>query len=187
MIRPMVPDSAVQGAPGVAAIDPGRPICVAPHDPEWSLRFESERAALAAAVGELAVGGIHHVGSTAIPGVDAEPVIDILIGTGDLSDACACIEPITQLGYLAHGSPDEEAHFFSKPGPERPSYELTLLPADAELYSEMLSFRDALRADRQLAIGYAGMKRDLACRNSADRHGYSIAKTELIRTILAFL
>lgn len=177
-----------QGATVALAEDLGRPIRLRPHDPEWSVRFEAERAVLAEAIGEWAVGGIHHVGSTAIPGVDAEPVIDILVGTGDLAASRACVGPITQLGYRARASSDGEALSFYKPGPERRhAYELSLLPIDAARYSEMLAFRDFLRADRQVAIGYAGMKRDLAGRNAADRDGYATAKAELIRTVLTFI
>jgi GrpB-like predicted nucleotidyltransferase (UPF0157 family) len=181
----MVRHAAAEGASGASAIDLGRPIRLTPYDPEWSVRFEAERAALANEIGEWAVGGIHHVGSTAIPGVDAEPVIDILVGTGDLSGSRACVAPIMQLGYLPHASPDGETHSFFKPGPEHRACQLSVLPTAAIRYSEMLAFRDFLRADCQVAIGYAGMKRDLAGRNAADRDSYATAKAELIQVVLA--
>jgi GrpB-like predicted nucleotidyltransferase (UPF0157 family) len=168
-----------------SAEDLGGPIRLVPHDPEWSVRFEAERTLLVEAIGKWAVGGIHHVGSTAVPGVDAEPIIDILVGTGERSGSRACVEPIEQLGYRACTPPDGETLSFYKPGPEQLAYELSLSPIDAALYSEMLAFRDFLRTDRQVAIGYAGMKRDLAGRNAADRNGYAAAKAELIQTVLA--
>jgi GrpB-like predicted nucleotidyltransferase (UPF0157 family) len=171
-----------QGATVAPAEDLGGPIRLVPHDPEWSVRFEAERAVLAKAIGEWAVGGIHHVGSTAIPGVDAEPIVDILVGTADVYGSRACVEPIARLGYRACSSPDEETLSFCKLGQ---AFELSLAPIDATRYSEVLAFRDFLRADRQVAIGYAGLKRDLAGRNSADRCGYETAKTELIQTVLA--
>jgi GrpB-like predicted nucleotidyltransferase (UPF0157 family) len=184
----MVPNAAVQGAPGAAAVDlEYAAIRLTPHDPEWGVCFEAERVLLVDAIGEWAVGGIHHVGSTAIPGVDAEPVIDILVGTLDPPGSQACVAPIAKLGYLPNASTDGEARAFCKLEPERPAFELTLLPSDAARFSEMLAFRELLRSNRQVAIGYAGMKRDLAGRNAADRDGYASAKAELIRAVLGRL
>ena len=57
------------------------PVRIVPYDPSWPERFEEERAALADALGGWVVGGIHHVGSTSVPGLDAKPVIDILVGS----------------------------------------------------------------------------------------------------------
>jgi GrpB-like predicted nucleotidyltransferase (UPF0157 family) len=76
------------------------PVRIVPADPAWPARFEVERDALAAAIGRWAPGGIHHVGSTAVPGLDAKPVIDILVGVHDLASSRACFEPIARLGYV---------------------------------------------------------------------------------------
>jgi len=56
------------------------PIRIAQYDPAWPARFAEERTRLTEAIGAWASGGIHHVGSTAVPGLDAKPVIDILVG-----------------------------------------------------------------------------------------------------------
>jgi GrpB-like predicted nucleotidyltransferase (UPF0157 family) len=71
-----------------------------PSDPAWPGRFELERAALEEVIGEWLEGDIHHVGSTAVPGLEAKPVIDILAGVGDLESARACFAPLASLGYL---------------------------------------------------------------------------------------
>jgi len=63
----------------VAAAE-SEPIKIVSYDPEWPARFEQERSALADAIGDFATGGIHHVGSTAVPDLDAKPIIDILVG-----------------------------------------------------------------------------------------------------------
>ena len=70
------------------------------YDPAWPARFEEERAALAGAIGDWAVGGIHHVGSTAVPGLDAKPVIDILVGVRTLNESRSCFDQLARLGYL---------------------------------------------------------------------------------------
>ena len=57
-----------------------QPVQIVPYDPNWPTRFLEERAALAAAIGDWIVGGVHHVGSTAVPGLAAKPIIDVLVG-----------------------------------------------------------------------------------------------------------
>lgn len=59
---------------------PDEPIRLVPYDPSWPERFAEERDALEQAIGAWAIGGIHHIGSTAVPGLDAKPIIDILVG-----------------------------------------------------------------------------------------------------------
>jgi GrpB-like predicted nucleotidyltransferase (UPF0157 family) len=66
------------------------PIRVVAYDPQWPALFERERILLNGAIGPWIVGGIHHVGSTAIPGLDAKPIIDILVGIEDLTVSRAC-------------------------------------------------------------------------------------------------
>jgi GrpB-like predicted nucleotidyltransferase (UPF0157 family) len=68
------------------------PNLVVAYDLNWPARFEKERAALAGAIGEWIVGDIHHIGSTAVPGLDAKPIIDILVGVEDLETSRACFE-----------------------------------------------------------------------------------------------
>lgn len=161
-----------------------RPIQITPYDPAWPARYAAESARLAESLGKWAVGGIHHVGSTAIPGVDAEPVIDILIGIEELAAARSCTESLARLDYLAIDNWGAELCAFCKPHPHEHAYTLYLAPAGGLRYSEIVAFRDFLRANRQVAIGYAGMKRDLAGRHGGDRHGYNVAKARLIEAVL---
>jgi GrpB-like predicted nucleotidyltransferase (UPF0157 family) len=62
---------------------------IRPYDRRWPGRFARERDLLQRAIGEFTVGGIHHVGSTAVPGLDAKPIIDILAGIRDLDSGRA--------------------------------------------------------------------------------------------------
>ena len=65
------------------------------YDPEWPARFEQELPALERVLGKSVTGGIHHVGSTSVPGLDAKPVIDILAGIEDLDGARPHIDPLS--------------------------------------------------------------------------------------------
>jgi GrpB-like predicted nucleotidyltransferase (UPF0157 family) len=76
------------------------PIRLVPYDPSWPARFEAERSALIEAIGEWIADGFHHVGSTAVPGLEAKPIIDILAGVRDLDESRACFEPLARLGYV---------------------------------------------------------------------------------------
>ncbi|HEY3435756.1 MAG TPA: GrpB family protein [Solirubrobacterales bacterium] len=161
------------------------PILLAPADPEWPGRFKLEQEALEDAIGEWVVGGIHHVGSTAVPGLDAKPVIDILVGVRDLETARDCFEPLAALDYLYAPYLPEEMHWFCKPGPARRTHHLHLVPADSRRFHDELSFRDRLRGDPGLAAEYAVLKCDLAERHRDDREAYTDAKGAFIRAALA--
>lgn len=160
------------------------PPAVVPYDRDWPLLFEREREALQGAIGEWASAGIHHVGSTAIPGVDAQPVIDVLVGVTDLGDFELCAEGLTALDYSLTSADWSESLRLRKPGAGPALYELCVVPGESPLFAEALAFRDVLRVDRQVAIGYAGMKRDLAERCAGDRQKYETAKAELIQAVL---
>lgn len=160
------------------------PIRIAPYDPRWPERFERERVALAATIGRWAVDGIHHVGSTAVPGLDAKPIVDILIGVEDLESSRACFEPLAGLGYLYAPYRSGEMHWFCKPHPSRRTHHLHLVPVGSGRYVDELAFRDHLRAHPDTAAAYASLKRELATRFGDDREGYTEAKAEFIREAL---
>jgi GrpB-like predicted nucleotidyltransferase (UPF0157 family) len=164
-------------------IEAGPPVRVVCPDPAWPELFEREQEALAAAVGGLATGGIHHVGGTAVAGVDSEPVVDILLGTEDLAAARACGEELAALGYAEEAAP-QRVLWLRRPGPGRQAYHLRVAPAGSRYFRRELAFRELLRSHRQVAIGYAWMKRDLARRFRDDRRRYTDTKNELIASVL---
>jgi GrpB-like predicted nucleotidyltransferase (UPF0157 family) len=69
------------------------------YDPAWPARFQSEAGMLTEALGPWITGGVHHVGSTAIPGLAAKPVIDIMVGVADLDSSRQCIDLLAELDY----------------------------------------------------------------------------------------
>jgi len=156
------------------------PIRIVSYDPNWPARFEEERAALEAAIGPWIIGGIHHVGSTAVPGLAAKPIIDILVGVEDLESSRACFDPLNELGYLYAPYLSDEMHWFCKPHPSRRTHHLHLIPHESARFRDELAFRDHLRSHPDAAAEYADLKRKLATRFENDRETYTEAKTDFI-------
>ncbi|MBV9213815.1 MAG: GrpB family protein [Actinobacteria bacterium] len=155
-----------------------------PYDRAWPHRFAQERAALQGALGRAVTGGIHHVGSTSVPGLDAKPIIDILVGVESLVGSRACFAALTELGYVYAPYRLDEMHWFCKPSPIRRTHHLHLVPTGSQRYREELVFRDLLRADSGVAREYVALKRRLARQFEHDREAYAEAKSGFIRIAL---
>jgi GrpB-like predicted nucleotidyltransferase (UPF0157 family) len=156
------------------------PIRVVRYDPVWPRRFDAERARLAEAIGPWVTGGIHHVGSTAVPGLAAKPVIDILVGVEELSTSRDCFGALAALDYTYAPYLVDEMHWFCKPRPERRTHHLHLVPTGSRRYRDELAFRDALRARPDLAASYQSLKQRLAIEHRLDREAYTEAKRDFI-------
>ena len=161
-----------------------QPIQLVPYDHSWPDRFAEEQVALAQAIGSWATGGIHHVGSTAVPSLDAKSIIDILVGVDSLEASRACFDPLANLAYLYAPYLADEMHWFCKPHPARRTHHLHLVPTDSRRFRDELSFRDWLRESPQAAEEYAALKHDLADRFADDREAYTDAKAAFIRRVL---
>ena len=120
-----------------------------------------------------------------MPGLDAKPVIDILVGVRDLETSQACFDRLAALRYQYAPYRADEMHWFCKPSPLRRTHHLHLVPAGSRRHREELAFRDYLRAHRDVAEEYASLKRELAKRFEHDREAYTAAKAAFVRTILA--
>jgi GrpB-like predicted nucleotidyltransferase (UPF0157 family) len=162
--------------PGDAADEP---VDVCPYDPAWAAWFENERRLLQQAIGGFVTGGIHHVGSTSVPGLDANPIIDILAGVRDLESACPCIGLVARLGYVHAPYRATEMLWFCKPHPRRRTHHLHLVPVSSARFHDELRFRDYLRSHRQARAEYARLKHHLAQRFRSDRDAYTQSKTAL--------
>ena len=162
-----------------------QPIGLVPYDPSWPDRFETEKALLEAAVGHWVAGGIHHVGSTAVPGLDAKPVIDILAGVESLAAARACFDPLRHLDYLYAPYRSEEMHWFCKPHPSRRTHHLHLIPTASSRFRAELAFRSRLRESPRVASQYSELKHALALRFPTDREAYTDGKADFISAVLA--
>jgi GrpB-like predicted nucleotidyltransferase (UPF0157 family) len=160
------------------------PVVIVDYDPRWPGIFDILRARLAAALGALAQR-IEHVGSTAVPGLAAKPVIDIDVVIASQADLPAVVAALRPLGYEHEGDlgvPGREA-FTSPPG--LPAHHLYACAADTPALARHLRLRDILRERPEVAAAYAALKRDLAVRFRHDRPGYTEAKTAFIEQVLA--
>jgi GrpB-like predicted nucleotidyltransferase (UPF0157 family) len=161
------------------------PIEVVAHDPAWAERFARERVALEAAIGEWIVAGPEHVGSTAVPGLAAKPVVDILVGVADLRAARACFRPLAALGYLRwEDDPAGWRYWFLKPSPALRTHHLQLVEPSHPRWAATLTFRDRLRASPETRQAYAALKRRLAVEFRHDRERYTAGKTAFVSAVL---
>jgi GrpB-like predicted nucleotidyltransferase (UPF0157 family) len=173
----------IDSAEGAGATS-DEPVRIVPYDPGWPMRFEREREALSAVIGDWVTGGIHHVGSTSVPGLGSKPVIDILVGVRDLEESRSCFDRLAGLGYLYAPYRSGEMHWFCKPDPSRRTHHLHLVPSGSSRFRDELAFRDYLRAHRDVAEEYGALKRRLAKKFRHDREAYTDAKTEFILAIV---
>jgi GrpB-like predicted nucleotidyltransferase (UPF0157 family) len=154
-------------------------IIVVEYDPEWPKVFEELRDQVAVVLGDLTVA-IQHIGSTAVPGLAAKPIIDMDVVVPSTADIPIAIEQLATLGYIHEGDggiPGREA--FTWP-PDRRRHHLYVCARDSEVYQRHLLFRDYLRAHPEEARAYAALKRSSARRFQNDRNAYTIAKTAFV-------
>jgi GrpB-like predicted nucleotidyltransferase (UPF0157 family) len=161
------------------------PVRVVPYDAAWPALFARESALLSEALGGWIVGGVHHIGSTAVPGLAAKPVVDILVGVADLSASRSCFQPLADLRYVYAPYRTEVMHWFCKPHPARRTHHLHLVPAGSERFAGELAFRDRLRGDPSVAREYEALKITLAREFERDREAYTEAKASFIAAVLA--
>jgi GrpB-like predicted nucleotidyltransferase (UPF0157 family) len=160
----------------VAAIDPA--VRIVEYDPDWPARAEAELRRIDAALGEVAVR-LEHIGSTAVPGLAAKPIVDLLVAVVALEPRDAYVEPLQALGYEFAPAPGSaQRHFFGKP-PERPrTHHAHVVEAGSEHELRHLAVRDFLRAHPDEAGRYAALKRDVAARHPGDRLAYIAGKED---------
>ena len=154
------------------------PIVIVDYSPAWPLEFERLRERAARAVGDIAIA-IEHIGSTAVPGLAAKPVIDLVIVV-EPGDVQAAVDRLTAIGYIHQGNLGVEGReAFGVPEGE-PRHHLYVSPTDSQELRAQLAFRDRLRADPALATEYESLKRELARRFRDDRESYTDAKTAFV-------
>ncbi len=181
------------------------------YDPDWPGLFEVERCRIVAAIGHI-VAGVHHVGSTSIPGMSAKPILDIAVLLHDFDDGERCIRPLEKIGYAHMGVMDDIPgdRVFHKgsdfPG-EHPEFAgegevaglsdsrrripmiqthiLHMYTPDNPVRDNHFHFRDYLIAHPGTAAEYADLKLALADTQPKDRRAYSGGKRSFIKAVLA--
>lgn len=154
-------------------------------DPAWSAMFDEEAGRIRAALGDVAVR-VEHVGSTAVPGLAAKPIIDIQVSVDAMVPRVRFVEPLVALGYEFVADPtDTEHEYFKKEHGAVRSYQIHVCPAGSEWERRHLLFRDHLRAHPEDAAAYAELKRRIAAEHPNDVMTYVDGKTPFIRRIEA--
>lgn len=155
------------------------------HPPQsgWTAKFESEAAALRPLFAPGALIDFQHIGSTAIHGIAAKPVIDMMALVSDLADGLALIEPLKARGYAFWAdNPRTDRLFFVRGLPPAPRRTHHLhVTADPDELARHVLFRDHLNADADERAAYEALKRELAVRHRDDREAYTMAKRDWIR------
>jgi GrpB-like predicted nucleotidyltransferase (UPF0157 family) len=159
------------------------PVEIVPYDPVWPARFEEERQAIAGALAPWIAGSIEHIGSTAIPGLAAKPVIDIMAGVHTLDASRSAIEAAAGLGYCYFPYRPDSEHWFCKPSPAFRTHHLHLVPFGNEQWLGAIAFRDYVRQHPAIAAEYEMLKRQLAREFQLDREAYTRAKHPFIERI----
>lgn len=163
-------------------------IVLTEYDSRWPALFGAEAARLRAALGETAVA-IEHIGSTAVPGLAAKPVLDVLVGVRSVPVArTEAVPALEALGYAFwYDNPATDRLFFVKGLPPHGprTHHVHMVEADAGgVWGDRLLFRDVLRADPDEARRYEHLKRELAARFPDDREAYTDAKGEFVLSVL---
>lgn len=161
------------------------PVVLSEYDPAWPLNFEEEKQFLSGVIGDYLSGSIEHVGSTAVTGLVAKPVIDIMFGVKTLRASRPAIDALESAGYVYSPYKTDVMHWFCKPSDAHRTHHLHLIPHESALWRERIKFRDLLRSEAHIANQYADLKRQLAVRYKDDREAYTEKKWPFIRDALA--
>lgn len=164
---------------------PGGPIILRPHDATWSAAFDEAAAQLAQRLSGIVVA-LHHVGSTAIPGIAAKPVIDILAVVTDLEALDQRADALVAIGYEALGEfgiPQRRYFRRNTPAGVR-IHQVHAFARGHEQIERMLLFRDYLRATPTVAQEYEALKYRLAAQCGDDVERYAESKTGFVEAVL---
>jgi len=159
---------------------------VADYDPRWPRGFKEEKARILAAIGSWAER-VEHVGSTAVPGLAAKPIIDVLVGLRDLEDAKECIPRLVSIGYEyvpEYETVRPERRYFRKGPAEARTHHLHMVETASAFFRNHILFRDYLRAHPAEAGRYEALKRALAEEHEFNRDAYTEGKTEFVESVL---
>ena len=166
----------------------GDEIALVEYDPTWPGRYQAELSRVSDALPHGIVRRAEHIGSTAVPGMLAKPVVDILLGVDSLEAARRALPPVLkELGYAFwEDNPKKDRLFFVKGLPPNGprTFHIHVTTLDSEMWERVL-FRDYLGAHPEEARRYEQLKRDLAVKFPEDREAYSEGKTEYHEAVVA--
>ncbi len=161
-------------------------VSLQPYDPRWPGLFAAERDRLLLLAPQLPARlvDIQHIGSTAVPGLVAKPVIDMLAGVESMAAAEALVAPLCANGYTTSAEFNaslSDRKWLMRWADGHRTHHLHIVVHGGAAWAERLRFRDALRADAALAARYAALKAELAAKHPRDREAYTDAKAAFVQ------
>ena len=162
-------------------------VIVVPYNPRWLGIFAQEKEALLRLFAGTLVQ-IEHIGSTAIPHLGGEPVIDILLGVLELEQVWKRIPALEELGYRSISeseSQNPEQRIFAKEADGQHTHHLYVVGIRGEYWRHHLLFRDYLTAHEKMIQQYDELKVQQAERFKNDRSAYTEAKSGFIKRVLS--
>lgn len=159
------------------------PVEIVAYDPSWPSQFLGESETLCRGLATWLVAPIEHIGSTAVPGLAAKPVIDIMAGVRTLDESRPAIAAATELGYCYVPYQADIEHWFCKPSPSFRTHHLHLIPIGTPEWLRPIAFRNYLRVHADVAAEYDALKRRLALEHRLDREAYTLGKRAFIDRI----
>lgn len=160
------------------------PAVIVDYDPTWPVVSDELRARLASALAGVATS-IEHVGSTAVPGLAAKPIVDIDVVVSDGTVVPAAIERLKALGYVHQGDLGVTGREAFRPPGDGPYHHLYVVVQGSPPHRDHIDLRDYLRRRPDEVARYAERKRELAHLLTTDRHAYVDAKSGIIRDMLS--
>jgi GrpB-like predicted nucleotidyltransferase (UPF0157 family) len=159
------------------------PVEIVPYDEAWPGLFEGERRKLLGAIAPWLSGPIEHIGSTAIPGLVAKPVVDIMAAVESLEASRPALPVLAGLDYCYFPYRPDSEHWFCKPSPYFRTHHLHLVPFGSPQWAGAIAFRDYLRTHLEIAAEYGTLKERLAVEYRNDREAYTQAKRPFITRV----
>lgn len=158
---------------------------VVDHDPAWAALAADTCLAIETEAGDLLVE-IQHVGSTAVPGLPAKPILDLAAAVTTFDTIPGLIPRLAPLGYLYRGNrPETGGHLFIlESKPDVRTVHLHVVLQGSRPWRDYLAFRETLRSREDLRCQYAAFKRRLAALYPGDTAAYTAAKAEFIQGVL---
>lgn len=156
------------------------------YDPAWPGRFGEQQVLVEDLLRPWLAGPVEHIGSTAVPGLSAKPVIDMLALVNSLPAAQAAVPVLADAGWLFWPEDPCRSYrlWFLRPRPQARTHHLQVIEQGRPQASALLTFRDALRADAGLRREYASLKQQLAEEHPEGRNAYTNAKLDFIERAL---
>lgn len=157
---------------------------LAPYNPKWKENFGKEKQRLQKSLGDLVIG-IEHVGSTAIPGMFAKPVIDIAIIVKSIKSHSQLIKILERLGYEYKRDDDVPGRLFFTKGPEnKRTHYIHVVKLKSKQRKNLILFRDYLLKSKEAVCQYNELKKKLAKIYAQDRKSYTSGKDKFIKTLI---